>query len=488
MANALRTSLLAKPAEFVGVGTDDLSAYDLFLQAVTVRVASTSETLADAERLLKEALVIDPGFLNAKTELASVYLLQWHFGFRSQKDALPDILSLTDQVLANREFDSRATALKLMTQSEIALLDGEMEVVTVNTDKLLALVERAPSDVDARVFLARSFGILGDSQKEFEQLEQATIIDPLRADIYWRMADPQRTLGDVDGALASIHRSLELNPDQVLPYLVLASISRNAGDNVGYLDNYLKAWRKDPSDVELVARVASGLFIMKLIEEGDVYLQHAVAISPNHSAVKYASLLRAAAMEDHELAIETAKVLIEEFDGGNRIEGWITAVKNILRSGISLGRGDEYLEYVRQYAPDFTGQVSDSVGLHVREAQWFALPELAQLLPAEDMLKLTEELDEFYEAGGATPSSNPRYHSMSLLVHGQLEEAIQVYLNEIFTLPAFRRHAENWRLRSPFYAELAADERIQIALQRSNQEVEEQREKVRNFIATLSDD
>ena len=488
VANALRTSLLAKPDDIVGVSTENLGAYDLFLQAVTVRVAATTEALAEAEQLLKEALAIDPGFLNAKTELASVYLEQWDFGFRSQEDAVPDILSLTGQVLAERALDSRATALRLMTQFEIALLDGEMEIVSGNVDKLLALVDRAPNDIDARVFLARSFMFLGDAEGNLEQLRQATNIDPLRADIYWKMSGPQRQMGDMDGARASIRRSLELNPDQVLPYLALAGISRDIGDTVGYIDNYLQAWRLDPSDVELIAPVASHLFTLKMVDEGDVYLRHAIAIGPNHSAVQYAQLMRAAVIDDDELIIEAAKVLIEGFSGGNRLAGIIAAVKNVLRSGIRLGRGDEYLEYVIQYLPDFDGVGLDSVARHVRVSQVLALPELAHLLPAEDVLRLIDDIDEFYVSVGSSPNENPRYHVDQLLVRGQLEEAIQVYLGDIFTLPPSQRVYDAWLLTSLFRAELAADPRIQAELQRSDREFDEIREKVRTFLASLPKD
>jgi adenylate cyclase len=487
VANALTSSLLETSGVIAGVGTDNPSAYDLFLHAVTVRVPGTTDALAEAERFLKEALIIDSGFLNAKTELASVYLEQWYFGFRSQEEALPDILSLTNQVLAERQLDSRAAALHLMTQSEIALIDGEMDVVSGNVEKFLALVDRAPNDIDARVFLARSFMILSDAERELEQLERATIIDPLRADIYWRMSDPQRNMGDIKGALASIHRSLDLNPDQVIPYLALAEISRDDGDTVGYMDNYLKAWRKDPTDVELVARIASHLFALKMVDEGDFYLQHAAAIWPNHPAVQYVELIRAVTLEDDELVIETAKVLIEEFRGGNRMTGWILAVKNVLRSGINLGRGDECLEYILQYAPDFDGRRSDAVGMHVRVSQVLALPELAQLLPTEDLLKLTDDIDEFYVSTGGSATANSRYHIDRLLVHGQLEEAIEVYLSEVFTLPSSKRVADDWRLRNPFRAELAADPRIQAEWQRSNREVEEIRKQVRSFLATLPD-
>ena len=485
VSNALTTSLLARSDVTPGVGTVNLSAYDLFLHAVTRRVPATTDALAAAEGLLKEALVIDPEFLNAKTELGLVYYHQWRFGFRPWEDAYPEILSLTEQVLVGNEFDSRALALQLMTQAEIALIDGNFDVVSEIVDEMNTLVERSPNDIDARVFLARSLKYVGDPERVIEQLEAAAKIDPLRADIYWMMSEPQIGMEDMQGAEASLRRSLELNPNNVNAYLRLSDLQRRSGNIVGYFDNLIKARRLDPSDDELVTGVVSMLYLLQLMDEGDAYLQHIPEISLDDADVKTSLLLRAAALDDHELVIERARVLIREYSGGNALPGWVLGVKTILRSGISLGRGDESLAYVQEYASDLTGQVSEEVEFHVRISQRFALAELAQLLPSEDIRKLVEEIDEFYRATGSAPSDNAQYYADRLVALGEIEAAIEIYLADIFTLPPTMRPAIEWRLASPFYAELMADERMQTALQRSIEEVAEIREQAREYFATL---
>jgi hypothetical protein len=113
-----------------------------------------------------------------------------------------------------------------------------------------------------------------------------------------------------------------------------------------------------------------------------------------------------------------------------------------------------------------------------------AVPELAQLLPHEIMLGLLDDIDEFYNVRGGAQASDIRYYIDSLIVRGELATAIETYLAEIFTLPASMRVAEDWRLDTPFMAELVADPRIQVALQRTERELEIIRDDVHEFLAT----
>jgi len=63
VGSALSASLLSGGSEIVvGVGTENLKAYDLFLQAISENAKSSHGSLQLAEGLLKDALALDPGF------------------------------------------------------------------------------------------------------------------------------------------------------------------------------------------------------------------------------------------------------------------------------------------------------------------------------------------------------------------------------------------------------------------------------------------
>jgi len=63
-----------------GVGTVSADAYELYLQALAGRATYSFRGLQASENLLKGALAIDPGYLDAKTELADNYLHQFETG------------------------------------------------------------------------------------------------------------------------------------------------------------------------------------------------------------------------------------------------------------------------------------------------------------------------------------------------------------------------------------------------------------------------
>ena len=77
VGNSLSDSLLgARDKDIEGVATKDVSAYDLYLQALAELAKGSYGSLQAAEGLLKDALSKDPEFLDAKTELARNYLDQ----------------------------------------------------------------------------------------------------------------------------------------------------------------------------------------------------------------------------------------------------------------------------------------------------------------------------------------------------------------------------------------------------------------------------
>ena len=110
---ALTESLLGPDeAPVAGVDTADPDAYDLYLQARKVRATYSYGGLKAAEDLLKGALLIDPDFLDAKTELASSYIHQFETGLMEAQEAVDQIGAITAQVLDVRPDDpvARATA------------------------------------------------------------------------------------------------------------------------------------------------------------------------------------------------------------------------------------------------------------------------------------------------------------------------------------------------------------------------------------------
>jgi TolB-like protein len=119
VGHALSKSLLGTENEslFAGIATTDADAYDLYLQARKERATYSYGGLQAAEDLLKGALLIDPDFTDAKTELAASYIHQWETGLMDEPTALGEIIAITDQVLADDPDEPVAKAASLFAKA-----------------------------------------------------------------------------------------------------------------------------------------------------------------------------------------------------------------------------------------------------------------------------------------------------------------------------------------------------------------------------------
>ena len=80
--------------------TENLEAYDLFLQAREGFWRRTREGAAQARTTLERAIVLDPKFAAAHALLAEIWRSEWLFGWRDDEDALDRALELARKAVA----------------------------------------------------------------------------------------------------------------------------------------------------------------------------------------------------------------------------------------------------------------------------------------------------------------------------------------------------------------------------------------------------
>jgi len=138
VGNELSESLLREKSDsqLAGVATTDPDAYDLYLQARKERATFSYGGLKAAEDLLKGALLIDPEFLDAKNELAAVYMHQLETGLIAAGDGHQQVIALTDQVLTARPDDVNALAASTFAEAAILAKDGDFEAVRQAAEQL----------------------------------------------------------------------------------------------------------------------------------------------------------------------------------------------------------------------------------------------------------------------------------------------------------------------------------------------------------------
>ena len=293
VGNSLSDSLLgARNKDIEGVATKNVSAYDLYLQALAELAKGSYGSLQAAEGLLKDALSKDPEFLDAKTELARNYLDQMLTGLVAVDEAVPAVEALAGQVLAKRPGDARTTATLIWARDYRSFIAGDLGVLATSVDNLRDLTVAEPGELEPKLVHARYLSLLRRDGEALLQLQEARDLDPLNPEIYYDIGFVNSRSRDFEAARAALLRSLELEPAQPNAHGMLGEIARATGDGVDALRQDLLALKVDPEDHEIPGLVAQYLYQLGLIEDGDRFRARVQAIAPTSEIARQNSSQR----------------------------------------------------------------------------------------------------------------------------------------------------------------------------------------------------
>jgi len=470
--------------ELASVKTTNSDAYDLYLQARRERATYSYGGLEAAEDLLKGALLIDPDFIEAKTELASSYVLQFETGLMDQKVAFSEILAITGQVLEADPENVVARALSIYVDALDRVLKGNTAAVQEAVPTLEDLAAGAPEEFPVQLLLVRAYKNTGQPERAVALLESALERDPYNPQILYELGTLYATLERWDDARASLEKSLEIEPKQPNAYISLANLGLHAGDGVSFVQYSLKALEVDSRDHELPGVLAQFLYQLDLIDEGDDFRNRVMTIAPTSDFAYRLELLRAVRTGDDEGAEASARRAIEE-DVADRRSGFSGAVQYLLHRAIKRGTVAEEEAWLQQRVPGLFDVEAESVAQKVRNARGAAIDAWYVTLPRDELLHRLHVLLERAEATGFDYTKDPYTHVSVLALRGQVQEAIEAALDEVFT----RSVATNLDWRDFFeqaqFAPVVADPRVQAAMQRWEQEEDALRGSVQTYLADL---
>jgi hypothetical protein len=240
----------------------------------------------------------------------------------------------------------------------------------------------------------------------------------------------------------------------------------------------------DPRDHELPGMLAQFLYQIQLIEEGDDFRRRVMNIAPTSEIAYRIELLRARSNDDAAAAEAAARSAIEN-DIDDRMYAFGGAVEYLLRAAIANGSVEKELDWLNEQVPALLDVDAQTVPGKFRMSQGIALDAWYVSLPREETRRRLEVLLEAGRAMGFDPADDPMTHMRILAVRGEIQEAIRVALNDVFT----RSVANNlgWReaLSQPMYAEIVADPRVQLAMQQWEEEEAAIRREVAAYLQDL---
>lgn len=470
--------------QLTSVKTTSPDAYDLYLQARRERATYSYGGLQAAEDLLKGALLIDPDFIEAKTELAASYIQQTETGLMQPAEAFSEILAITGQVLDTEPKNPVAQAVRVYVESLQRALQGDVQAMPDAVARLKELVAQVPDELQLQLLLVKAYKAAQRPEPAVAVLEKALHDDPYNPEVLYELGTLYGRVERWEDARASIEKSLEIEPKQPNAYSILAGLSLRYGDGVGYVQQILKALEVDPRDHELPGLLAEFLYQLELFEEGDDFRDRVLTIAPTSDLAYRIQLVRADRIGDATAADASARQAILA-DVSDRRLGFRGAIEYLLRAAVQNGTVEEEMAWLEEQAPGIFDLEADSPPQKIRLAQGMALDAWYVTLPREEVLRRLDVLLERGTAMGIDHTEDPYAQLSVLAMRGEIQAAVQVALDDIFTRPV----ALNLDWRNVFtqarFEEVVADARVQAALERWEEDEAALRSEVRSYLADL---
>lgn len=204
----LKVKLL--PQENIAISeqpTEDIEAYNAFLEATQVETSRRPEDIEAAIELYKQAVRIDPSFSLAYARLAYAYSILYDYGNAPFEETKELVRENIDQALLINSNEGKAY------QALYAYFDEFESDFDKALDASKKAVELMPNDAMAHNSLANSFSSLGLQKEEHETRKQAYKLDPLNNVIADNYSNYLTDIEEFDNALKLLDQISERSPE-----------------------------------------------------------------------------------------------------------------------------------------------------------------------------------------------------------------------------------------------------------------------------------
>jgi TolB-like protein/lipopolysaccharide biosynthesis regulator YciM len=441
VAEKLQATLLGEtPADLVviagSLGTKNPQAYEKYLLALEQKNIGSYGSLPIAEGLFKEALSIDPEFVEAKVELAITYSLDAETGLLTNDEAESKIRPLLDQVLHAKPKHSRALGLLASIDYQIASRTygpGSDEAVQAATH-LVHCLELNPNNPDLYSMLsnaANNSNHEGHEDEALAWLDEGLEHDPMSARLLLQRG--RLLMGPLerpDEAEESFAKGREIAPEWTAVIFssgFVAFTQERYADGVSW---FQRAMAVDPQDHELPAMIARLYYQLGLADEGNEMLRRAQALAPQEPATRGLELLKQLHAENHERAAILAERMI--LDGvDNRNGAFNIAVTGYVGSMIELGKADAVAGFFETVQPGISNPLYSPLSVNEAFMQFVLVQALVKAGAYDTANAILASLEKFADTAFPRWRENEYIMASLSIAQGNREAAVEYALKDL---------------------------------------------------------
>ena len=294
-------------------------------------------------------------------------------------------------------------------------------------------------------------------------LEAGLMVDPLSAYLHSRGGNIYTEMEQYEEARRMYERALELDPRDPGTYARLSDLAFETNDIPGMLRWQKASIEVDPQDHELVATLAGDFYNLGLVEEGDRWTQRMMALSPDSDVSRMVQVQRSVAREEPDQAKALAAQMIS--DGATNRQGALLTAA-ITYSGLMARQGlyqegFDFLVAANSQVGDFDAMPTSPESMILR---WTGITMMGPISAPGAQAAAWEQLINFIDQTGFPWRDNPYNVMTDQIMRGDLAAAIDTALNEDLSQPLSKVLGYEQFYSSPFFADVAADPRVQSRL------------------------
>ncbi|GMG86945.1 hypothetical protein [Biformimicrobium ophioploci] len=316
VADALMESLLAagdNAADIQPLATSDNRAYDLYLRALQQGALNSYVSLPEAERLLKESLILDPNFDEARIALNEVYMGMQGTGLISPGIAAKRALVALEPLRSNPRYETVYPAWEAYLQHIGNAYHSSEEDLQEAVRKSLHALALAPNEIGLYITNADLSRASGEPvETALRIIERALEVDPLNPVLLSFKINYLTELNRFDEALKLTAMLREKWPQSPNGYYKAARVHEARAEIVESILWISRAAQVDTHDHELPAYIAKMLLQLGGIVEAEPWIERARMINATGSETIWAQLDHAVRAGELDKALRLSEEVVQK--------------------------------------------------------------------------------------------------------------------------------------------------------------------------------